>query len=276
MEWFRKAAHDLDKAFKCVAVAKIAGSGLGIAGAVLSVVGGALLLGGVTAPAGIPLLVVGAVLGVGGGITGVGATIGDVVNNRRALKRANAWIRQGSELCRELIRRHDDYHEELDAIREQYGATEEEVIETTIGPNHRRIHLEINDEEFRRADDQALLAITEWKKALEMGAEAMATAFVAGAITGGVVGGVEAGAEAGAAVIRVARVAVQATGGVVIGLSAVFVVVDLALIGKTAYDVKKNMKGTELANKLRQAADDMEKETAQLRPLANFANDIII
>ena len=64
-------------------------------------------------------------------------------------------------------------------------------------------------------------------KALEMGAEATATAFVAGtrvsgAVTRGVVGGVEAGAEAGAAV---ARVAVQAAGGVVIGLSAVFMVV---------------------------------------------------
>ena len=47
---------------------------------------------------------------MGGGITGVGATIGDVVNNRQALKQGNEWICQGSERCKDLIKNHDDYH----------------------------------------------------------------------------------------------------------------------------------------------------------------------
>ena len=238
----------------------------------MSVVGGGLLLGGVKAPAGIALLGVGAALGVGGGITGVGATIGDVVKNRQTLKQANEWIRDGSELCRELIKKHDDYRKELDRIMEEYGKSEEEVIETTFGSNEKG-SLEINAHEFHRADKEVKYIISDWNKTLEMGAEATATAFVAGtrvagAVTRGVVSGVEAGAEAGTAV---ARVAVQAAGGVVIGLSAVFMVVDLALIAKTAYVLNKNKKGTELAKKLRQAADDMEEETAQLRPLANFS-----
>ena len=274
MSWFREAADDLDKAFKRVAAAKIAGSGLGIAGGVLSIVGGGLILGGITAPAGIPILVVGAALGVGGGITGVGATIGDVVNNRRALKQANEWIRQGSELCKDLIKKYNDYHETLDTIMKEHGKSEEEIIKTTIGRN-KKSSLEINAHELHRADKKVKYIISDWNRALEMGAEATATAFVAGtrvagAVTRGVVGGVEAGAEAGAAV---ARVAVQAAGGVIIGLSAVFMVVDLALISKTAYDLNKNKKGTELAKKLRQAADDMEKETESLRPLADFANE---
>ena len=168
---------------------------------------------------------------------------------------------------------HQEYHEELDWIIRLYGKIKEEVIETTIGSNEES-SLEINAHEFHRADKEVRYIISDWNKAIEMGAEATATAFVAGtrvagAVTWGVIGGVEARAEAGAAV---ARVAVQAAGGVVIGLSAVFMVVDLALLGKTAYDLNKNKKGTELANKLRQAADDMEKETDSLRPLANFAN----
>ena len=272
MSWFCEAAKDLDKAFKHVAAAKIAGSSLGIAGGILGVVGGGLLLGGVTAPAGIAVLVVGAVVGVSGGITGVGATIGDVVKNRRTLRRANEWIHEGSKLCEDLIKKHEDYHQELHRVCRQFCKSEQTVIQTALGQDH----IWKNDVEFIEADRKVEFVISDWKKALEMGAEATATAFVtgahiAGAVTRGVVGGVEAGAEAGA---TVARVAVQAAGGVVIGLSAVFMVVDLALIGKTAYDLKKNKKGTELANKLRQAADDMEKETAQLRPLANFANDI--
>ena len=266
MSWLRKTADDLDKAFKHVAAAKIVGNGLGIAAGIMSVVGAGLLLGGVTAPAGIALLGVGAALGVGGGITGVGATIGDVVNNRQTLKKANKWIRQGSELCKDLIGRYQDYHDAIKGINEEYRKSKEEVI--------KQIFLEIDIEEFYRADDQALLAIKEWNKALEMGAEATATAFVtgtrvAGVVTPGVVSrGVGVGAETGAAV---ARVAVRGAGGVVIGLSAVFMVVDLVLIGKVAYDLNKNKKGTELAKKLRQAADDMEEETAQLRPLANFS-----
>ena len=64
------------------------------------------------------------------------------------------------------------------------------------------------------------------------------------------------------------------TGKVAVGLSAVFIIVDLALLFKTTSDLNKNKKGTELANKLRQAVDDMEEETAQLRPLANFTNEL--
>ena len=275
MSWFREATDDLDKAFKSVAAAKIAGSGIAIAGGIVSIVGGGLLLGGVTAPAGIALLGVGAALGVGGGITGVGATIGDVVNNRRTLKRANEWIRQGSELYRELIKKYNDYHKELDWIMKEYGKSEEEVIETTFG-SIKIGSLEINACELHRADGKIQSIISNWKNVIKLGAEATATAFVtgtrvAGAVSRGVVGGVEAGAKAGAAVVRVA---VQVAGGVVIGLSAVFMVVDLALIGETAYDLNKNKKGTELTKKLRQAADDMEKETESLRPLAHFFNKL--
>ena len=135
MSWFREAAGDLDVAYKRVAAAKIVGSGLGIAGGILGVVGGGLLLGGVTAPAGIAVLGVSVGLGVGGGLTGVGATTGDIVNNRRTLKRANEWICQGSELCKELIKKHNDYHEELQGIMERYGKQKELVIETSFKSN---------------------------------------------------------------------------------------------------------------------------------------------
>ena len=278
MSWFREAADDLDKAFKRAAAAKIVGSGLGITGGVLGVVGGGLLLGGVTAPAGIVLLSVGAALGVGGGLTGVGATIGDIVENKRTLKRANDWIHQGKDHNEALLRKYDAYHNSLHHICLPYNESEENAVKTalTYGKKLRDFEIGPACDRFLRADKKIQPIISDWKNVIKLGAEATATAFVAGtrvagAVTRGVVGGVEAGAEAGAAV---ARVALQAAGGVVVGLSAVFMVVDLALIGKTAYDLNKNKKGTELAKKLREAADEMEKETAELRPLANFANDI--
>ena len=173
MAWFREAADDLDKAFKRVAAAKIVGSSLGVAGGILSVVGGGLILGGVTAPAGIPILAVGAALGVGGGITGVGATIGDIVENRRALKRANEWIREGSELCKDLIKKHDDYRKKLNWIMQEYWKSEEEVIEITIGSIEKR-SLEIKAHEFhiepiRKLDTSSLIGTEhlKWEQKLQ-------------------------------------------------------------------------------------------------------------
>ena len=80
MAWFREAVDELPVAYKLVSAAEIAGSSLRMQAGYWPSPGWS------HSPAGIPILVFGAALGVGGGITGVGATIGDVVNNRRALK----------------------------------------------------------------------------------------------------------------------------------------------------------------------------------------------
>ena len=373
--YFREAADDIDRAFKRAAAAKITGSGLGIAGGILGIVGGGLLLGGVTAPAGIPLMAISAVFGVSGAITGVGATIGDAVENRIAVKRANEWIHTCSDLCKDVIEKHRIYHDELERICQCYGKSGEDVI---IGLSIERKGLEVDASLFQDADDKATLIITEWIKALDVGSEGIATAVASGTRVAGevvrgafsqgevitrvsgqggtltqvagqggtvtrvagqggtltrvagqggtvtrvagqggtltrvagqggtltrvagqggtltrvagqggtltrvagqggnltrvagqgatVTRGLSAGAETGAAV---ARVAVQATGGVVIALSAAFIVVDLVLIGKTAYDVNKNKKGTELGKWLREAADDIKRETEILRCFAH-------
>ena len=268
-EYYREAANDLDKAFKLVAFAKIAGSSMGVTAGVLGVVGGGLLLGGVTAPAGIVLLAVGGAFGVGGGVTGVGATIGDAVKNRKALREANDWMRQDSDLSRKLIASRTKYCEELVRITQKYGVTEADAIQLAIGD----YESEFTVEGFQGADNEAEITIQEWNIALEAGAQVVANSTVAGmqiggAITRGTISGVEAGAEAG---VTAARVALQGVGGAVVGLSAVFIVVDLALIGKTAYDIHKNAGGTKLARILRAAADDMKAETDKLRPLAEFA-----
>ena len=292
--YFREAAGDIDRAFKRVAAAKITGSGLGVVGGILGIVGGGLLLGGVTAPAGIPLVAISAVFGVSGAITGVGATIGKVVENKIAVKRANEWIHTGSDLCEDVINKHQIYHDELESICELFCKSEKNAIGLSI----ERKGLDVDVRMFQDADDKAKSIITEWTKARKVGSEGIATAVVAGTrVSGGVVRGaigqsgvitriagqsgtltrvagqigtvgrgVAAGAETGAAV---ARVAVQAAGGVVIGLSAAIIVVDLALISKTAYDINKNKKGTKLGKKLREVADDIERETETLRLLAH-------
>ena len=273
LNYLQIAADDLDKSFKKVAGAKIAGSGLGIAGGVLGVVGGGLLLGGVTAPAGIALLAVGGVLGVGAGVIGVGATIGDGVKNRKAQQQANDWIRRGRDLSRELIARFEEYREELVQITQKYGISEADAIQLAMGDNFGDYESEVTVEGFQGADNQAEIAIQEWKTALEAGAQVVANSTVVGmqtggAVTRGVISGVKAGTRTGVAVSRVALLGV---GGAVVGLSAVFIVVDLAFIGKTAYDIHKNAAGTKLAKTLRTAAVDLKAETNKLRPLAEFA-----
>ena len=303
--YFCEAADNIDRVYKRVAAARITGSGLGIGGGILGIVGGGLLLGGVTAPAGIPLLAFGTVVGVSGAITGVGATIGKVVANRKTESRANKWLRTGSDLCVDVIMKRKLYHDELEKICQLYGESGEDAV---IGRSITRKDLDIDLSKFQDADDKVRSIIDEWTKALEIGAEGIATAFVSGtrvggelvrgafghggvitrvASQGGVIprvagqggvvtriagqGGAVArgvavgGAETGAAV---ARVAVQAAGGVVIGLSAAFIVVDLALIGKVAYDMNKNKEGTKLGKWLREAAAEIKLETDTLRCFA--------
>jgi hypothetical protein len=275
-DYLQEAADDLDKAFKIVAGAKIAGSSMGVVAGVLGVVGGGLLLGGVTAPAGIALLAVGGAFGVGAGVIGVGATIGDGVKNRKALRQANDWIRQGSDLSRELIVRFEAYREELVRITQTYGVTEADALQLAMGDSFRDFRADLTVEDFQGADNEAEIAIQEWKTALEAGAQVVANSTIAGmqiggAVARGVIVGGEAGAEAGA---TVARVALQGVGGAVVGLSAVFIVVDLALISKTAYDIHKNAGGTKLAKTLRAAAVDMKAEMDKFRPLAEFTEHL--
>jgi hypothetical protein len=275
METFEKAADDLEKAFAISSGLKIFGGGLSITGGILGVIGGGLLLGGVTAPAGIAVLATGAAIGITGGVTGASGTIGDIIKNRKELKMANSWMKDGAALCKSLMDRHDEFHRELDDIYETFHEAEVDIVRLAMGNNENGGDIAFFDvEAFQDADERTALNISEWRKALELGGQAVATAVltgsrVTGAVARGAATGVEVGTETGAAV---ARTLVQAAGGVAVGLSAVFIAVDLALLGKVAYDLKKKKErgGTELSKQLRDAAHEFEMETEDLKPLADI------
>ena len=259
-DYFREAAEQLDSHFKKVSAAKIVGSVAAVGGGMVSIVGGGLLLGGVTAPLGIALLVTGAGVGAAGGITGAGASIGDLIHRKREIKRANQWIHDGRELCLKLIRMYDDLETEINKARRLYP---EISVDDLISDC-----LNVDVDQFKEPWQNAGFTIKAWKDAIEIGTQGVADTFATGTrvVGAAVVGTVEATTEVGAAVSRVG----VAAAGVAVGLSAAFMVVDLLILAKTAHGVWKSKGKSELGNNLRAAADDFELETEELKGLAKL------
>ena len=273
MEWFREAADDLDVAFKRAATARIVGRVLTIIGVVLCIVSVGLLIGGVTSPAGAVLILVGYPLVLIGNLVATGASLGNAVQKRISLKRANKWIRQGSDFSKDLIEKHENYHEELDRIRKLCYKSEEEIMVIVLKHNkgNEESDLSLDVTGFRSADSKCASIVADWKNALEIGAEDTATAFVTGAVIKREITAFDvAGAKFGRTINKLTMSHASAAS---MGLSSVLLVVDIALIAKTAHNMKIK-KGTGLANKLRQVADDMEEETAIFEQLANFTTEL--
>ena len=238
--------------------------------------GAGLSLGGVTAPAGNLVANVGSpVVSTIGSTVVNGAALADAIEKNLCLKRVDKWIHQRRVLCRDIMKKYDEYHEELNRIMKQYGKSEEEVIEEVLKDDERSDKSDLNFDvtAFQSAVHEAKLIVTDWKRAHQIGAESAATAFVTGEVVKKVIKGCQG-------VLSTAKDVNKATlnsrevnfglSGVDLGLSAVFTVVDIALIVKTVrnFGIKR---GTALANKLRQAADGMQEETAVLKQLANFS-----
>lgn len=260
IEYFREAADQLDSHFKKVSTAKIVGSVTAVGGGVLSIIGGGLLLGGVTAPLGIAFLATGAGIGAAGGITGAGASIGDLIQKKKEIKRANMWIHDGRELCQKLIQVYDELEAEINNMRRLYP---EISVDSLISDC-----LDVDVDHFREPWHSAELTIQSWRDAMEIGTQGVADAFATGTrvVGAAVVGTVEATSEVGAAVSRVS----VAAAGVAVGLSAAFMVVDLFILARTAYGVWKTGGKSELGNNLRAAADDFEIETKEIKGLSKL------
>ena len=272
MTYLREAAEQMNKVSKDVSIAHIAGYSAGIVGSVMSVVGGGLILGGVTAVAGIPILAVGATVAALGGVTNVGASISELVLKKKEVKRANEWILQNQQYCQRLVDEFNDFEAELDHAREVFPDWDFDGLLGDV--------LEVDADELGTLLVEVGGTISEWRKVLEMGSEAAArlalnVATPAGAaVATGVAEGIEAGVETGA---TVARTAARAAAGLAVGLSAVFIVVDIALLAKTAYGLnQKEHKGTALGRCLNAAADQMQEETEVIRKLANLKEAITI
>ena len=179
-----EVAGDLDEAFKRVAAAKNVQRILAIACVTFGILGGGLVLGGAGVPFltfGVTLFTVSVAIGVHIWMThGAGTTISDVVISIPSLKfLSNEWLYQNRNLCNDLIKKCKEYHERLEWICQKYGESEENAIKTALGFNCDEDEREIT--QFRSAHRTAKLVITEWNKALDLGAEATVTAFLTGA-----------------------------------------------------------------------------------------------
>ena len=98
------AADELDLAYRNVLISSISGY-VGLAGGgALAAVGGILTAFGVTAIIGAPMMVIGGGIAVAGVVTRIGAAIGDFVEKRVALKKANDWVKENAEnaVCAKL------------------------------------------------------------------------------------------------------------------------------------------------------------------------------
>ena len=266
MAYLREAADQMDKLCKDVLKAHIAGYSAGVVGSVLSVVGGGLILGGVTAAAGIPLLAVGATMAALGGVTNLGASTSELVLKKKEVKRANEWVLQNQEYCQRLVDEFNDLEAEMDRAREVFPDWDFDDLLANV--------LDVDPDALGIALEEVKDTVSEWRKALELGADtaarlALNIATPAGAaMATGVAEGIEAGVETGA---TVARTAARAATGVAVGLSAVFIVVDIALLAKTAYGLgKKERAGSALGQCLRGAPEQMEEETEVIRRLASL------
>ena len=266
MAYLREAAEQINKVSTDVSKAHIAGYSAGIAGSILSVVGGGLILGGVTAVAGIPILAVGATVAALGGLTNVGATVSEMVLKRKEVKRANEWILQNQQYCQRLVEEYLLFKAELDHAKEVFPDSDFDDLLGNV--------LKVDPNELGTLLGQVGDTISKWRRVLELGAESAArlalnvTAPAGAAVATGVAEGIEAGVETGA---TVARTAARAAAGVAVGLSAVFIVVDIALLAKTAYGLnKKERDGSGLGRCLSGAADQMQEETEVICRLANL------
>ena len=274
IEYLRKAADDLDAFFKKFATVKNIGNVVRLVGGACGVVGGGLLLGGVMTPTAVCLLAVSSALRFCGGFVGAGAKCCEVINNIVNLQWINNWVCQDSKLCTDLIEKYQEYCGLLERICQQNNSSEETAIQTALRSGGGRCHVKIDEAVFRTVDRQIRFAIFDCRTNLELGANLTSTAVGGGsflAVAQKIFTGAETGSETGKVV---ARTAFDFTGKVSVASSVVFMIVDLALLFKTTSDLNKIKKGCELANKLRQVVDDMEVETARLRPLANFTNQL--
>ena len=224
------AADDLDLAYRNVFISSISGY-VGMAGGgALAAAGGLLTVFGVTAIIGVPMMVAGGGIAAAGVAVRVGAAIGDFVERRVALKKANDWVKENAELCKTLIDKHNNFDQYLKLKGGEFGISEKEILMKVFGSS-------IADELIVKLNNVSN-TVQEWKTALIDDAGKLAVALLV-ATTPLVVGGI-------------------------------FIVADVALLIRTAHKEYKQEGGTKLAVKLREGAKSLKQETHSLRSFSEI------
>ena len=127
------AADDLDLSYRNVLIASISGYAGMAGGGALAVAGGVITLSWIGAIIGVPMMVIGGGIAAAGAAVRVGAAIGDFVDRRIALKKANNWVEKNAELCKTLIEKHNNFDHYLRLKEEEFSISEKEILTKVFG-----------------------------------------------------------------------------------------------------------------------------------------------
>ncbi|KAJ7365190.1 hypothetical protein OS493_007841 [Desmophyllum pertusum] len=226
---YRAAADYLDKVWKDCKIASAVGNGTGIVGGILTIVGGILTV--LTLGAATPVLIAGIAVGAAGAGTNLGTAAIEAAINSSAVKRADEARERAQQATKKVY----------DAVQ-SWKSLKNKAHFTFLG----YVAVEILE-----LDTVALNIIqTVLKPAgISLVKSGETCANTTAEVTSKAVGkaGAKAGTKAGA----------KAAGGVIIGVSALFVVWDAVELGFTVRDLIQN-KGSDAARSLREKAREIE------------------
>ena len=263
-------ANHLDKVWRDCKIASIAGNSAGILGGFLTIGGGIATV--LTAGAASPLLIAGISLGAAGASTNLGTAATEAAINSAKLQEAEEALLGADELTK-MVKEQIREWKEKDVLRLCFLA---QLAVQLFGKSHivvqliQSVLLSVGisaDIIFKIFAGAAIKTASEVAAKAGAGAATIsAVEFAAGAllnntpkILAGATEGATAGAKGGASTIGKAgaKMGVKAAGGVIIGVSSVFLVWDAVDLGFNIRDVVEDT-GCKAAPYLRKKAKELE------------------
>ena len=271
IEHLYDTANHLDKVWRDCKIASVAGNSAGILGGFLTIGGGIATV--FTAGAASPLLIAGILLGAAGAGTNLGTAATEAAINSAKLQEAEKALQGADELTKKVKEKVREWKEMKDVWRLRFLA---QLAVKLFGPSHIVVKLIQSvlvsvgisaDISFKIFAEAAIKTTSEVAAKAGAGAATISAVEVAAGtllnntptILAGATEGATAGAKGGASTIGKAgaKMGAKAAGGVIIGVSSVFLVWDAVDLGFNIRDLVENI-GCKAAPYLREKAKELE------------------
>lgn len=279
IEHLYDAANYLDKVWRDCKIASLTGNSAGILGGLLTIGGGIATV--LTAGAASPLLIAGISLGAAGAGTNLGTAAVEAAINSAKLQEVEIALQGADELTKKVKEQIHEWKATKNELRLYFLAW---LAVQLFGQNHIVVQLIQSvlvsvgisaDIIFKICAEAAIKTASEVAAKAGAGAATIsAVETAAGAllnsapkVLAGATEGATAGAKAGASTIGKAgragaAMGAKAAGGVIIGVSSVFLVWDAVDLGFNIRDLVKD-KGCEAAPYLREKAKELEESFSE-------------
>lgn len=275
IEHLYDTANYLDKVWRDCKIASIAGNSAGILGGLLTIGGGIATV--LTAGAASPLLIAGISLGAVGASTNLGTAATEAAINSAKLQEAEEALKGADELTK-IVKEQIREWKEKDVLRLCFLT---QLAVQLFGQSHIVVQLIQSvlvsvgisaDIIFKICAEAAIKTASEVAAKAGAGAATIsAVEFAAGALLNntpkllaGATEGATAGAKGGASTIGKAgaKMGAKAAGGVIIGVSSVFLAWDAVDLGFNIRDLVEDI-GCKAAPFLREKAKELEASLAE-------------